>query len=73
MKKSNILVIGSLNMDWIIEVDHTPLAGETLMGQFITEVPGGKGANQAYAAASLGGNVVMLGAIGNDDAGKKLL
>lgn len=73
MKKSNILVIGSLNMDWIIEVDHTPIAGETLLGHFAKEVPGGKGANQAYAASSLGGHVTMLGAVGKDPSGEKLL
>lgn len=73
MKKANILVVGSLNIDWIIEVEHTPVAGETLLGHFTKEVPGGKGANQAYAAANLGGHVTMLGAIGNDDGGEKLL
>ncbi len=73
MKNSNILVIGSLNMDWIIEVDHTPVAGETLLGHFAKEIPGGKGANQAYAAASLGGHVTMLGAVGKDASGEKLL
>ena len=73
MKKSNILVIGSLNMDWVIEVDHTPVAGETLLGHFTKEAPGGKGANQAYAASSLGGHVTMLGAVGKDSSGEKLL
>lgn len=73
MEKAKILVIGSLNMDWIIKVSHTPVAGETIMGQFMKEVPGGKGGNQAYAVGSLGGDVIMLGAIGNDDAGKKLI
>lgn len=73
MNKSNILVIGSLNMDWIIEVPHTPIAGETIMGHFTKEVPGGKGGNQAYAIGSLGGQVVMLGAIGSDAIGQTLI
>ena len=73
MKKSKILVIGSLNMDWIIEVSHTPVVGETIMGHFSKEVPGGKGGNQAYTIGNLGGHVTMLGAVGNDDTGKTLL
>lgn len=73
MKRAKILVIGSLNMDWMIEVSHTPIAGETIMGHFNKEVPGGKGGNQAYAIGSLGGHVTMLGAVGNDAAGKTLL
>lgn len=73
MNRSNILVIGSLNMDWIIEVSHTPTTGETIMGHFTKEVPGGKGGNQAYAIGSLGGKVTMLGAIGNDAVGQSLL
>lgn len=73
MKSSNILVIGSLNMDWIIKVPRTPLAGETLTGNFSLAVPGGKGANQAFAASNLGGQVYMLGAIGSDAEGKILI
>ena len=73
MESAKILVIGSLNMDWIIKISHTPVAGETIMGQFIEEVPGGKGGNQAYTASSLGGNVTMLGCIGNDLTGQKLI
>lgn len=73
MKRAKILVIGSLNMDWIIEVSHTPVAGETIMGHFNKEVPGGKGGNQAYAIGALGGHVTMLGAVGNDVTGQILL
>ena len=73
MKRAKILVIGSLNIDWMIDVSHTPVAGETIMGHFNKEVPGGKGGNQAYAIGSLGGHVTMLGAVGNDAAGKTLL
>lgn len=68
MKK--ILVIGSLNMDIVIEMKRMPIVGETVLGTKMTYVPGGKGANQAYAAARLGGDVKMLGCIGDDDFGR---
>lgn len=71
MKK--ILVVGSLNMDTTINVDHMPAVGETLIAQNVQKSPGGKGANQAYAAGKLGGCVSMLGAIGDDDDGELLL
>lgn len=70
MKK--IVVIGSLNMDCVIELPHMPRAGETISGRSISHIPGGKGANQAYAAGILGGNVKMIGAVGDDSFGKKL-
>lgn len=69
----NILVIGSLNMDFVIEVNKMPLPGETILGKNFTLIPGGKGANQAYAIGKLGANVSMLGVVGNDEYGKKLL
>lgn len=62
MKK--ITVVGSLNMDVVIETPHMPERGETVSGRCVTFVPGGKGANQAYAAGKLGGNVAMIGAVG---------
>lgn len=70
MKK--ILVVGSLNMDTTIEVPHMPKPGETLSGKSIRLVPGGKGANQAYAAGKLGGRVTMAGAVGDDSFGQAL-
>lgn len=70
---SKILVIGSLNLDYVIEVDKMPNIGETVIGKNLKKVPGGKGANQAYAVGKLGGDVSMIGAVGNDDAGKILL
>lgn len=73
MTYSKILVIGSLNMDWVINVSHTPVAGETILGQFSEEIPGGKGGNQAYAIGNLGGSVTILGAVGNDPAGMHLV
>lgn len=65
-----ILVIGSLNMDMVIEMKRMPIVGETVLGTKVSYVPGGKGANQAYTAAKLGGRVKMLGCIGNDDFGE---
>ncbi len=70
MKK--IVVIGSLNMDFVIETPHMPKAGETVQGRSVSQVPGGKGANQAYAAGKLGGDVRMIGAVGDDAPGKTL-
>lgn len=70
MKK--ILVIGSLNMDTVIETPYMPKSGETLTGTGVFLVPGGKGANQAYAAGKLGGNVSMIGAVADDSFGQML-
>ena len=64
MKK--ILVVGSLNMDCVIETPHIPRAGETISGRNVVFTPGGKGANQAYAIGKLGGSAKMLGAVGKD-------
>ena len=71
MKK--ILVIGSLNMDTVIEVPYMPKSGETLAGRSVSFIPGGKGANQAYAAGKLGGTVSMIGAVGDDSFGNALM
>lgn len=70
MKK--IVVVGSLNMDSVVETPHIPKSGETIAGKNLRSVPGGKGANQAYAIGKLGGNVGMIGAIGKDEPGKRL-
>lgn len=67
-----ILVIGSLNMDMVIPIEQMPLKGETILGGNITHIPGGKGANQACAVGKLGGDVVMLGCVGDDQFGKAL-
>ena len=68
MKK--ILVIGSLNLDTSIKVKAMPKAGETILGMAVSQASGGKGANQAYAAGMLGGDVSMLGSVGNDREGR---
>ncbi len=70
MKK--ILVIGSLNMDTVIETPYMPKSGETLAGRSVALAPGGKGANQAYAAGKLGGSVCMIGAVAQDSFGDML-
>ncbi|MBU1329792.1 MAG: ribokinase [Gammaproteobacteria bacterium] len=66
MHHANILVIGSLNMDLVVRAPRLPLPGETLSGEQFATVPGGKGANQAVAAARLGARVAMLGCLGDD-------
>lgn len=71
MKK--ILVIGSLNMDTVIETPRIPAPGETIMGTSVKLVPGGKGANQVYTIGKLGGNVSMIGAVGDDTFGDMLI
>lgn len=71
MKK--ICVIGSLNMDLVVNVDNMPKKGQTLIGSDFKEVPGGKGANQAVAMARLGGDVTMIGKVGTDSFGQTLI
>ncbi len=67
-----ITVVGSANMDLVVRVTRHPLPGETLMGSDYTMSPGGKGANQAVAAARLGGAVSFVGRVGLDEFGEKL-
>jgi ribokinase len=72
---SSIVVIGSLNMDFVFSVDRLPLPGETIRGRNFRTIPGGKGANQAYAAAKLAGSgtaVRMIGCVGADSFGTAL-
>jgi ribokinase len=71
--KPKILVIGSANMDMVIQSDHFPLPGETLIGGDFSLVPGGKGANQAVAAARLGGQVCFISKLGQDVFGNQNL
>ena len=69
----NILVVGSLNADLVVRAPRFPQPGETISGDDLNIIPGGKGANQAVAAARLGANVSMLGRVGKDDFGDLLL
>lgn len=69
----NIVVVGSLNMDLVVCSPRHPQPGETLLGSEFHTFPGGKGANQAVAAARLGGHVKMIGCVGEDAFGNALL
>ncbi|MER5715956.1 ribokinase [Streptomyces sp. NPDC002132] len=69
---TDIVVLGSTNMDLVAYVAKPPQRGETVTGREFRTVPGGKGANQAIAAAHAGANVSMIGAVGNDAFGSRL-
>lgn len=69
---AKVVVIGSLNMDLVTRAPRLPKGGETLIGQSFTTVSGGKGANQAVAAARLGAQVSMIGCVGSDAYGEAL-
>jgi len=68
-----VSVLGSLNMDMVIRTEHLPRRGETLAALEVSRHAGGKGANQAAAAARAGGQVSMIGAVGDDAMGASLL
>lgn len=68
-----LLVVGSLNMDTVVRVENMPKPGETILGKEICYVPGGKGANQAYAMGKLGADVAMIGCVGKDENGQILI
>ena len=70
---SRITIVGSFVMDLIGTVDQFPLDGQTVIGKTFNTMPGGKGANQAVAAARLGGDVSMVGRVGDDAYGKLFL
>ena len=67
-----VAVVGSANLDLVVEVETVPVAGETVLSGDLRRIPGGKGANQAVAAARLGRRVAMIGRVGDDDAGTML-
>lgn len=68
-----LAVVGSINTDMTVTAERIPLKGETLMGDSISYIPGGKGANQAVAMAKLGAEVEMFGCIGDDSNGQKMI
>jgi len=69
----DILVVGSLNADLVVRTPRFPQPGETISGEDLQVIPGGKGANQAVAVSRLGANVSMLGRVGKDAFGNLLL
>jgi len=71
MSKNKIMVIGSANTDMVVKAGKLPLPGETVLGGNFFMNAGGKGANQAVAAARLGGNVTLVTKVGNDIFGKQ--
>lgn len=70
---AKIVVVGSFNMDLVVRLPAIPRPGETLLGGVFATYPGGKGSNQAVAAARLGGEVIMIGRVGADAFGDQLL
>jgi ribokinase len=73
MKKPSIVIIGSSNTDMVVRSAHLPQPGETIIGGTFFMNAGGKGANQAVAAARLGGNVSLIAKLGNDIFGKQAI
>jgi ribokinase len=70
---AQVVVVGSLHLDIVVRASERPRKGETLPGQSWGYKPGGKGGNQAVAAAQFGASVSMIGRVGNDDFGRRLL
>lgn len=70
--RKNIVVVGSMNMDLVVNCHRLPRPGETIPGEKFSTHPGGKGANQAAAAGRLGGKPLFIGARGEDDFGREL-
>jgi ribokinase len=67
-----VVVVGSANADLVLDVDHRPAPGETVLAADVVTTPGGKGANQAVAAGRLGGDVAFVGCVGADEHGALL-
>jgi ribokinase len=72
-RPAGIIVVGSANQDYIVRVPSHPGLGETVLATSLLKQPGGKGANQAVAAARLGGDVSFVGSVGDDDDGAQLI
>ena len=71
MNNGKIVVIGSSNTDMVVQSGHLPLPGETVLGGEFIMNPGGKGANQAVAAAKLNGKLTFIARVGNDVFGQE--
>ncbi len=72
-RRNSVVVVGSSNTDMILRVDHVPRPGETLLGGEFSTAAGGKGANQAVAAARAGGRVAFIARVGRDSLGHEAL
>ncbi|WFB09435.1 ribokinase [Streptomyces sp. LX-29] len=72
MHRYDLVVVGSANADLVVGVERRPAAGETVLGSDLAVHPGGKGANQAVAAARLGARTALLARVGDDDHGRML-
>jgi ribokinase len=70
---AEVLVVGSINVDFVVRVERLPRTGETVTGGSFARHHGGKGANQAVAAARLGAAVTFVGAVGEDEPGRSAL
>ncbi|MCS7065290.1 MAG: PfkB family carbohydrate kinase, partial [Fimbriimonadales bacterium] len=70
---SRLVVVGSSNTDLVVQVPAIPAPGETVLGDAVRVIPGGKGANQAVAAARLGAQVCFIGCIGTDSFGESAI
>jgi ribokinase len=68
-----LTVVGSINLDLVVQAERLPRAGETVSGARFSRVPGGKGANQAVAAARLGARVALVGCVGGDELAEEAL
>ncbi len=66
LRQPKIVVVGSINMDLVVRCDRIPSPGETILGHTVNQISGGKGANQAVAAARAGADVQLIGCVGND-------
>src|SRR5215467_13794976 len=70
---TRLTVVGSVNLDLVFQAERLPRPGETVSGATFSRVPGGKGANQAVAAARLGAQVALVGCVGRDDLADEAL
>lgn len=73
MNRATVLVVGSINMDMVLTIERMPAAGENLFVRNFSMYPGGKGHNQTIACARLGAEVSIIGKVGDDDFGERLL